>query len=355
MITALQKAIRENDKLDGVLIFSEENRRYFTNFPSTDGYLLVSAEKAIFITDSRYIEAAQKKAVGCEVRLQTNTYQQLSETFSEMGVKSVALEASRVNLSEYARLSNALTSFHLLADDTLDAVIFSLRKVKTKAEVQKILAAQKIAEEAFSHICEFIKVGKTEKEVALELDFYMLSHGAEALSFETIAVSGQNTSMPHGVPSEKRIENGDFVTMDFGAVVDGYHSDMTRTVAVGAVSEAQKKVYETVLLAQNTAIEGLRAGITGKEGDALARDVIEVAGYGAYFGHGTGHGVGVEIHEEPRLSLTCMQVLAPGNIVTVEPGIYLPGEFGVRIEDMVEITENGCRNLTKSPKELIIL
>lgn len=355
MIEALQKAIRENDKFDGALIFSEENRRYFTGFASTDGYLLVSADKAIFITDSRYIEAAQKKIQNCEVRLQGKTYSQLLETFIEMGVQRVAVEASRVSLAEFARLQEGLEPLYVLSDSTLDEIITAQREVKRPEEIEKILAAQKIAEDAFEHICGFIKPGKTEKEVALELDFYMLSHGAEALSFETIAVTGKKTSMPHGVPDDTVIQNGDFVTMDYGAVVDGYHSDMTRTVAVGEVSEEQKKIYNIVLEAQTAVCDGVKAGMTGKEGDALARDIIEKAGYGAYFGHGTGHGVGVEIHEEPRFSPTCGATLAANNVVTSEPGIYLPGKFGVRIEDMVRITENGCENLTKCPKELIIL
>ncbi len=355
MIEALQKAIRENDKFDGALIFSEENRRYFTGFASTDGYLLVSADKAIFITDSRYIEAAQKKIQNCEVRLQGKTYSQLLETFIEMGVQRVAVEASRVSLAEFARLQEGLEPLYVLSDSTLDEIITTQREVKRPEEIEKILAAQKIAEDAFEHICGFIKPGKTEKEVALELDFYMLSHGAEALSFETIAVTGKKTSMPHGVPDDTVIQNGDFVTMDYGAVVDGYHSDMTRTVAVGEVSEEQKKIYNIVLEAQTAVCDGVKAGMTGKEGDALARDIIEKAGYGAYFGHGTGHGVGVEIHEEPRFSPTCGATLVANNVVTSEPGIYLPGKFGVRIEDMVRITENGCENLTKCPKELIIL
>lgn len=355
MIQALQKAIRENDKFDGALIFSEENRRYFTGFASTDGYLLVSADKAIFITDSRYIEAAQEKIKTCEVRLQEKTYSQLLETFIEMGVQRVAVEASRVSLAEYARLQEGLEPLYVLSDSTLDCMITMQRSQKRPEEIEKILAAQKIAEDAFEHICQFIKPGKTEKEVALELDFYMLSHGAEALSFETIAVTGKKTSMPHGVPDNTVIQRGDFVTMDYGAVVDGYHSDMTRTVAVGEVSEEQKKIYNIVLEAQMAVCNGVKAGMTGKEGDALARDIIEAAGYGDYFGHATGHSVGVEIHEEPRLSPTCGAILRANNVVTSEPGIYLPGKFGVRIEDMVRITNDGCENLTNCPKELIIL
>ena len=183
----------------------------------------------------------------------------------------------------------------------------------------------------------------------------MLRAGAQALSFETIAVSGRNSSMPHGVPTDKMVERGDFVTMDYGAVVNGYHSDMTRTVAVGEVSGKQAEVYDTVLKAQLTSLDLLAPGVACKAADAAARDVINAAGYGEFFGHGTGHGVGVEIHEFPVLNPRSTEILAPGDVVTVEPGIYLPGEFGVRIEDMAFITENGSENLTKCPKTLIIL
>ena len=205
------------------------------------------------------------------------------------------------------------------------------------------------------HILDFIKPGMTEKHVTLELDYYMLSHGADGLSFETIAVSGKNSSKPHGVPSDKKIEKGDFVTMDFGAVVEGYHSDMTRTVAVGFVTDEQKNVYETVLKAQAAAQAAASSGVCCADVDKAARDVIENAGYGEYFNHSTGHGVGVEIHEYPRLSRLCKTALSVGNVVTDEPGIYIPEKFGVRIEDMLLITENGCENLTRAPKELIIL
>ena len=183
----------------------------------------------------------------------------------------------------------------------------------------------------------------------------MLSHGAQALSFETIAVGGVNSSMPHGVPSEYRIQSGDFVTMDYGAVVGGYHSDMTRTVAVGEVDEERKNVYDIVLRAQRAALDFLRPGVACMEADRAARELITREGYGNDYRHGTGHGVGIEIHEQPVLSPASKQVLAPGHVVTVEPGIYLPGRFGVRIEDMAFLTQDGCENLTNAPKDLIVL
>lgn len=354
-IEKLQALLRQSETLDGALIVSPENRRYFTGFPSSDGYLLISAERAVFVTDSRYFEAAGQAVTDCEVVLQSTDRGQLGALFSEMGVRRIGVEASRMSLSAFARYTEILAPLALLADDTLDLLIHALRAVKTPDEAERIERAQRIAEQAFAHICTFIEPGRTEREVALELDFFMLSHGAEALSFETIAVSGANSSKPHGVPGEKKIESGDFVTMDFGAVVDGYHSDMTRTVAVGKVTAKQKEVYAVVLEAQAEALKVLKAGLPCREADAAARGVIDRAGYGAYFGHSTGHGVGIEIHERPNLAPRAEDALVTGNVVTVEPGVYLPGEFGVRTEDMALITAAGSRNLTNCPKELLVL
>ncbi len=349
------KAYLKTAPFDATLIVSPENRFYFTNFASSDGYLLVSADRAVFITDGRYIEAAQNTIKDCEVMLQTQSISQIKDVFSALGAKSVAVEAERMSLKEYAEFAQALEGVDIVCDGELDKAIKEIRSIKNEVEVEKIIKAQRIAEAAFEHILTFIKEGVTEKEVALELDYYMLSHGADGLSFETIAVSGKNSSKPHGVPSDKKIEKGDFVTMDFGAVVDGYHSDMTRTVAVGFVTDEQKNVYETVLKAQEAAQTAASSGVCCADVDKAARDVIENAGYGEYFNHSTGHGVGVEIHESPRLSTVCKAPLSVGNVVTDEPGIYIPEKFGVRIEDMLLITENGCENLTRAPKELIIL
>ncbi len=354
MIDKLKEYLK-SAPFDAALIISPENRFYFTRFASSDGYLIATAEKAVFITDGRYIEAAQKTVDGCEVLLQTRSMSQIKDTLASLGAKSVAVEADRMTLKQYADFVRALDGIDIVADGVLDAAITDIRSEKDKSEVEKIIKAQRIAEDAFRHILTFIKEGVTEKEVALELDYYMLSHGADGLSFETIAISGKNTSKPHGVPSDKKIEKGVFVTMDFGAVVEGYHSDMTRTVAVGFVSEEQRTVYNTVLEAQAKAQLAARSGELCKNVDRAAREVIEDAGYGEYFNHSTGHGVGVEIHEFPNLSPVCEKTLKAGNVVTDEPGIYIPEKFGVRIEDMLLITESGCENLTRAPKELIIL
>lgn len=354
MINQLKAYLKEKNST--ALIMSEENICYFTSFHSTNGYLVVTGEKAYFFTDSRYIEAAQNKITSCdEVLLLKNVKDNLVPFIKGLGVKELCVEAERISLSRFNSLKNLFDFTNINGDGELDKKISEIRTVKTQEQVNTIIKAQRIAEKAFEHILSFISVGKTEKEVALELEYFMLKNGADALSFETIAVSGKNSSMPHGVPTDKKIESGDFITMDYGAVVDFYHSDMTRTVAVGEVSSKQIDVYETVLKAQEEAFKKMKAGVLCKDVDKAARDVIANKGYGDFFGHGLGHGVGVEIHELPSLNPSSEAVLKPGHIVTNEPGIYLPGEFGVRIEDMALITENGYKNLTNSEKKLIIL
>ncbi len=351
----LQENLRALGENCAALIISPENRRYFTSFPSSDGYLIANADRAVFITDGRYIEAAKKGARNCEVVLQNRIFPQIAEILGDMKCGHLFVESSRMTIGFYNSLKGAAKHIAIHTDTYLDGVIQSLRSVKTEKELENIRAAQKITDDAFKHICSFIKEGVTEREIGLELDFYMLSHGGDALSFETIAVSGENTSLPHGVPSERRVGNGDFITMDFGTVVDGYHSDMTRTVALGFATDEMKKVYNIVKTAQEKCINELCEGLTGIQGDALARDVIEKSGFGKYFTHSTGHGVGIEIHEFPNLNRANDIPLKSGQIVTIEPGIYIPGKFGVRIEDMVCITKDGCTDLTGSEKELIIL
>lgn len=337
--------------VDGALIVSPENRRYFTGFNASDGFLFITKSGSVFLTDSRYIEAAKNKIICCEVEEQKGKLMDYAKRFN---CKVLAVEADRLTVTQLKNLRKALHGIKLTTVAT-DKIIDSFRAVKNEAEIENICKAQRIAEAAFDHILGFIKVGVTEKEVALELDHYMLSHGANGLSFETIAISGANTSKPHGVPTDKKIEHGDFVTMDYGAVVNGYHSDMTRTVAVGAASDEQKKIYKIVFEAQLAVLRVLKNGVKCADADKAARDVITEAGYGEYFRHSTGHGVGIEIHEKPFISPKSTATLRSGNVVTDEPGIYIPGKFGVRIEDMALITENGCKNLTKAPKELIII
>lgn len=342
---------------EAALITTPHNRRYFTGFPSSDGCLLVTREAAYFLTDFRYIEAAKRgirdRFIDCrEYARMEDALRTLAE---KLRLHRIYLEADGVALSQRERLQASLPA-QLEGSDTLDRWVDSLRRVKTPGELEKIRQAQALTEDGFTHILDFVRPGRTEREVALELEFFIRKQGAEAAAFDFIVVSGSNTSLPHGVPTEKPIGSGEFVTMDFGAVVEGYHADMTRTVAAGSVSEEQERVYNIVLQAQIKALAALKPGLSCVAGDAAARDIIAAAGYGDCFGHGTGHGVGVEIHEQPRLSPSARgQQLQAGNVVTVEPGIYIEGKFGVRIEDMAAITETGCENLTKSPKTLIRL
>lgn len=354
MINELKVYLKEKNA--AALIMSEENICYFTSFHSSNGYLLVTGDKAIFLTDSRYIEVAENTIKTCDEIIETKGIaKSVAPIVEGLNIKNLMLESERTTVSVYNNIKEIFSSCNVICDGELDKKISHIRVRKNEAEVVKIIKAQRIAEKAFEHMLTFIKEGMTEKEVALELDYTMLRSGADALSFETIAVSGKNSSLPHGVPSDKKIEKGDFITMDFGAVTDFYHSDMTRTVAVGEVSSKQIEVYETVLEAQLKGLEALSAGVPCRDVDAVARNIIATKGYGDYFGHGLGHGVGVEIHESPSLNPSSGAILEVGNIVTVEPGIYLPGEFGVRIEDMAVITESGYSNLTLAEKKLIIL
>ncbi len=340
---------------DAALIAAPYHLRYLTAFPSGDSFLLVTRQKSYFLTDFRYIEFAEQTVRGAECVRITRLTDTLAELTERHGIRALYVEAQETTLAFCERLEARLTAVTIVKSSVLDERLSAMRMVKTADEIYKIEQAQALAEEALAHVLPQIRPGVTEREIALELEFYMRRHGAERAAFDVIAVSGANSALPHGIPTDKPIQRGDFVTMDFGAVVDGYLSDMTRTVAVGEISEEQRLVYQTVLRAQTEALAVLKAGLPCKEGDAAARRVIEEAGYGKCFGHATGHGVGVQIHEEPRLSAACNQVLQSGHVVTVEPGIYLEGRFGVRIEDMVVITEGGCRNLTRAPKELFIV
>lgn len=339
------------------IINSDVNRRYFTGMLSSAGTLVCFRDAAYLIIDFRYIEKARNTVSGCEVILQNNLYEQIKELLIKHNVNRISVESMELTLSDFKQLSEKLGDrVEFDSSDSLSRAIYSCRMIKYPSEIEKIQEAQKLAEEAFSHILEFIHEGVTEREIQLELDFTMMRLGAEELSFPTIALTGKNTSMPHGVPSDKcRVKNGDFVLMDYGAVVDGYHSDMTRTVAVGEPSDEMKNVYNIVLEAQEKALDAVCAGIAGNRLDRIARESISNAGYGEYFGHSLGHGVGMEIHEYPNASPLSRAIMHSGNVITIEPGIYLPGKFGVRIEDFILVTENGCKNFTHAPKNMIIL
>ena len=352
-IAQLQKSLPANA---AGLITNPVSRRYCTGFPSSAGMLLLCNDEALFLTDSRYIEAAKRAIASVPVEEQTNSRQQLTAFCKRNKVKRLFVESDHTTLSEHARLQAMLPKPHIERGGRLSKALTRLRMHKTPEETESIKQAQSIAEAALAHVlAHHIKEGVTERELALELDFYMLRHGAETISFETIAVAGENGANPHGVPGNRPLQRGDLLTMDFGAVVNGLHSDMTRTVAVGTCPDEARVVYETVLRAQQAALQIAAPGVPCAELDAAARDVVKEAGFGEYFRHGTGHGVGYEIHEAPTAAPKSKDILAPGMVVTVEPGIYIPGKHGVRIEDMALITETGCENLTQAGKELIVV
>ena len=349
----LQDALRAQNA--AALIFSEENGFYFSAFHSSNAVIFATGSMAVYFTDSRYLEAAKQQIQGFDDVLDLESFtQSVKPVIDRCGVKTILVEGERLSVSRFETVKKALPGYEL-SFDKLDEHINNIRAVKTKAEVDLIVRAQRIAEEALDLSRPQIKVGAVEKDLALTLDFTMRKLGAEDVSFETILISGKETSKPHGVPSEKKIERGDFVTIDFGALYHGYHSDMTRTFAVGEVSDKMKEIYDTVLTAQLAGLAALQPGKVCKDVDAVSRKIIADAGYGDCFGHGLGHSVGVEIHEFPYLNKRCDAKLEIGNVVTVEPGIYIPDFCGVRIEDMALITADGHENLAVYPKELIIL
>ena len=353
-IERIQEILKERD-LDGLLLTDEKNQRYAAGFAFTDGAVLVGREKAWLVTDSRYIEAAEKAAAaGVTVWLydrERSLMERLKEAVREAGMERLAAEDGKLSHRDYLGYEKALGMELLPAGELMT----QLRAAKTEEEIDAMRAAQAIAEQALEDVLGLIRPGMTEKQVMAELVYRTLRYGSEGNSFDPIVVSGPNTSLPHGVPGDRVIRRGDFVTMDFGCLKDGYCSDMTRTVAVGEVSEEMRNVYDIVLQAQLAGIAVARAGIPGKEIDAAARKVITEAGYGPYFGHGFGHSLGLDIHEAPSANSRGEEPMPVGAVCSAEPGIYLPGCFGVRIEDVMILREGGCEVITKAPKELIIL
>lgn len=340
--------------LDAMMITSEPNRLYATGFHSTAGMAIVTTTGSYFFTDSRYIEAASKRIDNCQI-LENTREKPMSmlaeEVIARHGIKHLGFEESYTTVEEYDLWREKLSCELVPAAGLLG----ELRAVKDQGEIDTMIAAQRIAEKALTEVLNFIKVGRTEKEIAAFLQYQMLLGGAEKMSFDPIVVSGANSSMPHGVPTDKPVASGDFITMDFGCIYGGYCSDMTRTVAVGSVTEEMDKVYHTVLRAQLEGIAATKAGVAGKTVHEAGAAVIREAGYGAYFGHGFGHSLGVEIHESPNASPANDKPLPAGAVISAEPGIYLPGRFGVRIEDVVVVKEDGCEDITLAPKELLIL
>ena len=341
--------------LDAMLLTDPKNRFYVTGFHSSAGAVVVTQNDAWLFTDSRYIEAAEHAAAGAyhvglndrEHSLSTLVRRVLDQSHAT----KVGGEEASLSYQEYIGYEKALGCQLIPAQ----GLVMQLRAAKTPEELEKMVKAQEITDRAFQHILTFLRPGVTEQAVAAELMYVMMKDGAERMSFDPIVVTGVRSSMPHGVPGQTVIQRGDFVTMDFGCIYEGYCSDMTRTVAIGSASEEMRKVYGIVLEAQLAGIRTAKAGVLGRDVDKAGRDVIESAGYGEYFGHGFGHSLGLDIHEAPNASPAGTAEMPLGCVCSAEPGIYLPGKFGVRIEDVVVYEENGCRVLTKSPKELLIV
>ena len=344
------RAGMQNAQIDALYVNHWENIRYFTGRKGNDCALYFTQDDAYIITDFRYREMAQELSDSFTYVETTGTYTTM-DFLKSRSERVLGVEKDHLPLGDYLQFQE------LPAREVkpVSGLVEELRMIKTEDELEATRKAAAIADKALLHMLDYLKPGISEKRAAAELEYAMKCEGADDLSFETILISGANTSKPHGVPSDKLIEAGDFVTMDFGALYEGYHSDMTRTVAIGSASEEMRKIYDIVYKAQTNCCAKLHAGMTGKEGDALARDIIEAAGYGEFFGHGTGHSTGLEIHENPRLSRMYDGVLKHNMTINIEPGIYLPGKFGIRIEDLAIVQPDGIINLCTSPKELIIL
>lgn len=338
--------------LDAMLITSEPGEFYAIGFHG-EGVALVTKEGNYYFTDSRYIEACENQVTDCAISMpEGRGYKaEVQDLVAKHGIRKLGFEDGYMPVKEYNAWTEAVRADFVPANALLDG----LRTYKDQEEIDRMIKAQRISEKAFEEILTFIKPGVTEKEIAARLEYDMLRFGAEKMSFDPIVASGSNGSMPHAIPGEKPVQKGEFITMDFGCKFGGYCSDMTRTVALGEPTEEMKKVYATVLEAQLAGIAAVRAGVAGCDVHEAGRKVIADAGYGAYFGHGFGHSLGIEIHEDPRFSPAWKGTIGAGAALSAEPGIYLPGRFGVRIEDVVIITEEGCQDITLAPKQLIIL
>jgi len=339
--------------IDAVLVAKRENYMYLSGFTGTSAYLIITQEDAVLVTDFRYMEQATEQAPLYEVvQYQGSVVAALEEQLKRRKVNFLGFEDSELTYDKYRLFKEKLGAKDLVP---LKGMIESMRMVKDEGETDMIKRAVKIADDAFVHILGYIKPGVAEIELAAEIEYFMKKQGASGASFETIVASGRRSSMPHGVASEKKLEAGDAVTLDYGAIYNGYCSDITRTVFLGDPGDELKKIYRIVLEAQMRSIEGAHKGLTGREIDFIGRDIITKAGYGDNFGHGLGHGVGLEIHEEPRFSPSGNTIMENSMVITVEPGIYVSGLGGVRIEDIIVINDDKPINLTGAVKDMIII
>ncbi|KAB8128459.1 aminopeptidase P family protein [Gracilibacillus oryzae] len=350
-INQLRDLLKE-EKVEAMLITSAVNRRYITGFTGTAGAALITPDKAYFITDFRYTEQAKEQVKDFHIIEHKEPIPEvINNLLKENDIHSIGFEKSTLTYEGYEQYRSKIDANFV----PVGAIIEKIRLIKTEDEINILKKACNIVDQTFEHILNYIKPGVKEIDVANELEFYMRKLGAQSSSFDIIVASGYRSALPHGVASEKEIKAGELVTMDFGALYQGYCSDITRTVAVGEISDELHNIYDIVLEAQKRGVAGIKPGLTAKEADALTRDYIKSKGYGEYFGHSTGHGLGLEVHEVPGLSFRSDEILKSGMVVTVEPGIYVPETGGCRIEDDIIITENGNERLTHAPKELITI
>jgi len=345
--------VLQKQGIEAILVGSAYNRRYLSGFTGSSGMVLVTAGQCWLLTDFRYRTQAPQQAPGFEiVEHGSSPLADVYKLLKQNGITQLAFEEEHVTYSQYTAWKGILQNIAL---QPVNGIVEGLRVIKDESELQVMQEAADLADRTFSHILQHLRPGVSEKEIALEMEMFMRKHGATSSSFDTIVASGERSALPHGVASDRIIGSNEFVKLDFGAYYNGYCSDLTRTVVVGQPTDKHKEIYNIVLEAQLHALAHIKPGMTGREADALARDVIAKYGYGDLFGHSTGHGLGMEIHESPRLSVQSDTILTPGMTVTVEPGIYVPGFGGVRIEDDIVITESGIKILTSSPKDLIVL
>lgn len=352
-VEVVRRKMREQGA-PALLVTQIRNVAYLTGFSGSSGFVVLTESDGVFITDSRYDEQAQEQVKALPVSVYANpttAAQAIAEQVHRLGITTLGFEAEHLTFATHRQYVDEMKDVALVP---LEGVIDPLRRVKTPEEIQKIRAACGIADACFDHVLRLMQPGVAEYDIAMEIDFYIRRQQAK-VAFETIAISGERTSRPHGTPSERKLQKGDFVTMDFGAKVDGYCSDLTRTVVILEASDRQREVYQAVLDAQLRALDAIRPGVPAREVDAIARQALAEKGLDQYFGHGLGHGLGADVHDVGRMSPSSDDVLEEGQVWTVEPGVYIPGFGGVRIEDDVVVTSGGCEILTSSPKELLVL
>ena len=341
----------QEKELDGIIINNLKNVYYLTGFWGSNGTVFISRDCQILVTDARYIIAAKQEVTGFEIFAERDELATIAKIAKDMDLSQIGFE-DEISVSYYHRMQTAFEGMELLPQSQF---VEALRMIKDETEIATIRKASSISDQAFHDALEFIKPGKTEIEIANFLDFRMRELGAAGLSFDTILASGINSSKPHAHPMHKPVELGEAITMDFGCLYEHYVSDMTRTIYLGHVSDEQAEIYNTVLKANQALIDQAKAGLGFRDFDKIPRDIIVEAGYGQYFTHGIGHGIGLDIHEEPYFSQTSTEVIKSGMVLTDEPGIYIEGKYGVRIEDDILITDTGCEVLTLAPKELIVI